>query len=60
MNHEEKEKIIRNYGKICERNSKISDVFKIKDPYVKGILLEEIREERGEEIDEILKLFGSD
>ena len=49
--------MVRNFGKICERNSNIKDIFKIKNAKAKEILLDEIKKERGEEIDEIQRLI---
>ena len=54
---DEKEKVMRILGRVCERNSKIKEVFKVQNKLWKGVMLEEIRQNRGEEIEEIRNLL---
>ena len=48
---EKREKVLRELGRACDRNSRIKEVFKIPNKGSKGIVLEEIKESRGEEIE---------
>ena len=54
---DEREKVIRMLGRVCERNSKIKEVFKIQNKVSKGMMIEEIRQNRGDEIEEIRNLL---
>ena len=55
----ENEKVMREFGRICERNSKLKELFQIKNGENKDLIFEEIKQERGDEVEEIRQLFES-